>query len=275
MIKKTIFAIIAIISLSISFPFSTFAAGGKEVAFTPVEIVELRTENSKTTQIGTNKYSSDTSVGVMHYKDNYSNANEQWKDIDLTMINGRVDKAPYTLVLDGKKITVTDKKSGSVTTLELTSVETANLASKTIISTPSLSFAANKATASNIATDTDLELSWENSRISYTRILKSVNAPTTAKFNVTQTGSGITLLSKAQDSKTSGDREIAVTSYTDKGVLTENIDSRIAVTYPLRVDPTVDISIGSSTDDATKAGTQGFFTNLTYTYMECCRRKLG
>jgi hypothetical protein len=215
---------------------------GKQVL--PIgEIVSQRTENSKTTYLGNGKYSLDSSVGIMHYKDNYANASEQWKDIDLTMVNGKVTKAPYELTIDGLNVTVKDKKTGAITTIGLTDVGVSK------VSTPTLSISAGKATASNIATDTDLEISWKNSRISYTRVLKSANAPLDAKFAIAQIGNSITLSTKAEDSKSLTDKSVPVISSIKDGILTESIDSKVALTYPVRIDPTLDLGVTASTDD--------------------------
>jgi hypothetical protein len=206
------------------------------------EIVEMRTENSKTTYLGKigsrDKFSVEISSGAIHYKDNYY-SNELWKDIDLTIVNGRVDKAPYILVVDGAKVTMTDKRTGSVTVLELTDTGSNKLAK------PILSTSIGKAEKENIDIDTDLEITWENTRVRVTRVLKSDKAPKEAKFNISQTGNGIKLGIKAEDSNS---KSITVVSSIKSGVLSESVDSK-SCTYPLRVDPTLDILVGASADD--------------------------
>jgi hypothetical protein len=209
------------------------------------EVIEKRTENSKTTYLGKvgsqDKFSVEISGGAIHYKDNYS-SNEQWKDIDLTPVNGRVDKAPYILVIDGAKVTMTDKRTGSVTVLELTDVGSKKL------SKPSLSSVKGKASKADIDTDTDLEITWTNSQVKMTRVLKSSKASTSAKFNVSQTGNGIKLDYKAEDSSGDKLKTVNVNAELKNGVLTESIDAQ-SLTYPVRVDPTLDISVGASSDD--------------------------
>ena len=244
------------------------ADSGKQVL--PVgEIVSQRTENSKTTYLGNGKYSLDSSIGVIHYKDDYSNASEQWKDIDLTMVNGKVTKAPYELTLNGLNVTVKDKKTGAITTIGLTDVGSSK------VSTPILSIANSKATASNIATDTDLEISWSNSRISYTRILKSASAPVDAKFAITQTGNSIILSTKAVDGKAAINKSVPVISSIKDGILTESINTdNITLTYPVRIDPTLSISVGASSDDVGVRmawGTWGIIIGLDYTAISAGR----
>lgn len=213
------------------------------------EVLEKATENSETTYLGTDakgntKFGLDVSIGVVHYKDNYSDNNEQWKDIDLTPVNGVVTKAPYVLVVDGAKVIVTDKKTGSVTSVEITDTGTKKLAK------PSLSMSKGKADKKDIDIDTDLEITWENSRVKVTRVLKSDKAPKDAKFNVSQTGNGIGLSYKAEDSNldiNKKDKQVIVAL--KDGVLTESIDGKDLV-YPVRIDPTINIGVGASSDDA-------------------------
>jgi hypothetical protein len=207
------------------------------------EIIEKRTENSKTTYLGGNKFALDVSIGAIHYKDNYVSATEQWKDIDLTPFNGVVTKAPYTLVVDGAKVTMTDKKTGSITVLELT--DTGN---KKLVK-PSLSVAKGKAEKKNIDTDTDLEITWENTRVKVTRVLKSDKAPKSAKFNLSQIGTGIKIDYQAQDASPDRSKKIKVDTILVGGVLTETIDTT-GVIYPIRVDPTLDLKSSVGTDDA-------------------------
>jgi hypothetical protein len=247
-IINVLFALI--IAVGLSLPFATveavqttsFYIGNNSYA-PGEEVIEKRTENSKTTYLGKvgtqDKFSVEISGGAIHYKDNYS-SNEQWKDIDLTPVNGRVDKAPYILVIDGAKVTMTDKKTGSVTVLELTDVGSKKL------SKPSLSSVKGKAEKKDIDTDTDLEITWTNSQVKMTRVLKSSKASTSAKFNVSQTGNGIKLDYKAEDS--SVNKKVNVNAELKNGVLTESIDAQ-SLTYPVRVDPTLDILVGASTDD--------------------------
>ena len=88
------------------------------------EVLELRTENSKTTYIGNGKYSLDVSEAPIFYKNNYSDNNEQWKPIDLTIVNGQITKAPYILTIDSinKTVTMLDKKTGDSVTAAVASV---------------------------------------------------------------------------------------------------------------------------------------------------------
>ena len=99
--------------------------GGEE--FTPVEIVALRGETSKTYYLGAGRYQH--VVGnTVHWKYDYSDETEEWKEADLSwevLPDGsrQVTQAPYILVHDGLKLTYTDRKTGELATLELLSVQ--------------------------------------------------------------------------------------------------------------------------------------------------------
>lgn len=88
------------------------------------ELELLRNETNKTYQLTPTKRRLVCSLGAVHYKDNYADAGESWKDIDLTLIDDRITKAPYTLVIDKKSIkkyyiTVTDKRTGDTVEIKL------------------------------------------------------------------------------------------------------------------------------------------------------------
>ena len=251
------------------------------------EVIEKRTENSKTRYLGTVgkavKFGVDTSMGPIHYKDDYSDVNEQWKDIDTTIIDGVITKAPYMAVIDypNKSVTMTDKRTGSVTTLSLQSLGGNDMAGigTAVESGSTVSWG-------NVATDTDLKIVAENTRISFQRILKSPNADTSASFSVSQTGDGIKLISKASDGvkkdiplvtsvsapvvgklgmsksmASSGNSVDSSSSGTDlvNGTLSEDVDTENvgAITYPLTIDPVLDISVGAGTDDTSMSYSAG------------------
>lgn len=200
------------------------------------EVVERRTESSKSVYLGLDKngnerYGTTFYTGIVHYKDNYANPYEQWKDIDLTPVNGVVLKAPYILKIDGAKVTVTDKKTGSIVEMELTDI------GENKIAKPSLSQSKGKAIKSNIDIDTDLEITWSNSQVRLTRVLKSANASPTAKFKVTQSGKGLNVDYSASDN---GKKGIPVSVSKVGDVLTETIDVT-GKEFPIRVDPTISI----------------------------------
>ena len=98
------------------------------------EVIELRTETGKTIYLAPGRYAVDTSLAAVHYKDNYSDSKEQWKDIDLTIVNGQITKAPYILTINNtnKTVTVQDKKTGDIVIVSVTMVPTGKLSDFTM-----------------------------------------------------------------------------------------------------------------------------------------------
>lgn len=193
----------------------------------PSEIISKRIKNSKTFDLGGGKHRlvlSDT----IHYKDNYADKSEQWKDIDLTWEGNRITKAPYELTLEGNKITVRDKETGEISTLELLEI-----GGKAI---PAQAWEKSRGLAR--AFDTNLEVVAENTRVRFTRILKSDKASREAKYKVT---GNIPLRVSAGDEED----ELPVEWTLKDGILTETLKPDRPVKYPVRVDPTLTIQPSS------------------------------
>ncbi len=205
-----------------------------------MELINLRNENTKTFDIGNGQRQLVASIGAVHYKDNYV-TDKEWKDIDLAWVDNKITKAPYELTLEGKKITIRDKKSGEVSVIELT-----DIGGKPIHSPSDMAWLKSKGLArapgiinlDNVALDTDLEIVAENGAVRFTRVLKSDKAPKDASFKVTGNWQV-----KALDA----DGELPVESTLVDGILTETLKPDRAVKYPVRIDPTW--QVGASTDD--------------------------
>lgn len=215
------------------------------------EIPSLRTENSKTFYAGTAiingkeypKYRAVFHMGAIHYKDNYKNSAEAWKDINLTIVNNQITKAPYTLTInpDNYSISIYDKKTGSTANATLIGV---GKDSKAVTKKNALQ-SKGKLSWADVATDLDLAIEADNTHIRFKRILKSNKAPTEALFAVTQSGNGIILTSGARYPDGSG--EVPVTATKGTGSLLETIDKAKITKYPVEIDPTW--QVGASTDD--------------------------
>ncbi len=211
----------------------------------PQELIEKRTESSKTSFLGYRedgraRYSLDSSIGAIHYKDDYDNPNEQWKDIDLTWEGNKITKAPYELTREGDKITVRDKKTGNVSTIELLDVKPGGLKK---------------------------EIVPENTRVSFRHTLPSDNIPFESKFRIT---GNIPLIARAFDDE----GEISLETTLKDGILTEKLtggvkDKQTGQARPvkgeIRIDPTLDLQVGANGDDGivygTSQGSGGTFGN--------------
>lgn len=206
------------------------------------EVVELRAENSKTTWLGGKQYSVAISAGAIHYKDNYADKNEQWKDIDLTWQNNQITRAPYTLTVDPDtySLLMYDKRTGSTVILHLY-----DIGNKPVAKALSGSANIKRGVSSlfNVATDMDIEIVADNTKVQFKRILKSDKAPADATFNISQSGTGITVTSAARyaDNKGMLDAKIPVIASRSGSILTETIDKAKITKYPIEIDPTLTI----------------------------------
>lgn len=189
------------------------------------ELLELRQYNSKTFDLGNRQRQLILSMGDTHYKNNYADVSEPWKDIDITWVGNRIDKAPYILELVGKKITVTDKRTGDISTIKLLSATPAGL---------------------------KWEIVPEHTRVSFRHILPSGNVPFEAQYRVT---GNIPLRTRAFDDES--ELELETTLAGD--ILTEKLsqvkDKRTGLVRPakgsIRADPTLNLQVGAGADDTT------------------------
>jgi hypothetical protein len=210
-----------------------------------MDLVGLRTANSKIFDIGAGKFQAEIYGAACHYKDNYDSKIELWKDIDLTIKDGKLTTAPYELTIDGLTIAVRCKQTGSTATLTLSKIGTNILG----IAKPAYTFKGNKATFADIAPDTDLEVIASNECVRFTRVLKTDKASLDAELDVKQTGDGLRVYYAATDAD---GNQLKVTSVKDGDKVTERIlatdlqfTDRVGAIktakYPIRIDPTVTI----------------------------------
>ena len=204
------------------------------------EVIEKRTPTSKTYYLGNSRYALDSYIGAIHYKDDYADPKEQWKDIDLTWEGNRITKAPYELTLEGNKVTVRDKKTGEISTIELLEIGG--------IPIPPQVWERSKGLAKAFATD--LEIVVGNGSVSFARILKSDKAAVEAKYRIT---GNMLLRVKASDTED----ELPVEWSVKDGTLTETLKPDRPVKYPVWIDPTLDPQVGASADDATELESTG------------------
>jgi hypothetical protein len=197
------------------------------------EDVSLRKANAKIYPLGKGKYHAAISLGEIHYKDNYSDNTEPWKDIDLTWNGNRIDKAPYILERDGNIYTVTDKRTGLQSVIELTDVGSKKI-KKTDVTDKKLT---------DLAPDIDFEIIPQNHQIRFQRTLKTASAAKDAKFKIT---GDIPIKYQAYDAD--GNAVELETAIKD-GVLTETVKEKTGLKYPIKVDPTVEPTLDASAND--------------------------
>jgi hypothetical protein len=77
----------------------------------PVELVNQRTISSKTFDIGNGYYSTDAYIGAIHYKDDIDNPQEQWKDIDTTIVSSPKPNWDWEVVKGNWKLLIKEDTS--------------------------------------------------------------------------------------------------------------------------------------------------------------------
>jgi hypothetical protein len=215
------------------------------IAYLPgEEIINERTEASKTYYIRDGSYAQDISIGAIHYKDNYKDESEQWKDIDLSFDEkNRITKAPYELTIDTENfsIKVKDKITGQVSELKLIKVgdkdikETNKTAAKV---------SKGKAQWNEVATDLDLAITAENMRVNFDWIVKSEAAPHEVTFEIED--GGIPINYRGLDANREA---VEVKTKKDGDKITETIEK--GGNYPKIINPSLNLQVSTSynTDD--------------------------
>lgn len=206
-------------------------------------MVSERTENSKKYYLGENSYGLDVSIGPIHYKDNYTDKQEQWKDIDLTFENSRITKAPYILSVNqnDKAFTITDKKTSKTASIKLTKIgdiETKDVEEKTA------KISAGKIHWDIAVADLDLAITATNSGVSFDWVVKSLEAPHEVEFEIEDGGLPVRYRGLDADKET-------------VEVLTRQVGNRIIEkiekggTYPKTINPMIETSVSNGNNDGT------------------------
>lgn len=204
------------------------------------EVINKRTENSKTFDLGNGNFRQEICIGAVHYKDDYNDEKELFKDIDLTWENNKITKAPYTLERVGNKITVFDKKTGQTGTIEIDSIGETKISPNKV----------NGSKTVEVVENVDIKIIPSPDSIRFQTIIKDEKALAKLKYKIS--GSMSIKYSAVDDD---GDSVPLITSVID-GVLTEEIDmdnftsnkpDKNKVKYPIKIDPTFTIQ-GSGAD---------------------------
>jgi hypothetical protein len=210
----------------------------------PTEVIGMRTESSKTYDNHDGTKGITSFIGVVHYKDDYTDESEQWKDIDTTIVNGRVDKAPYVMSINYTSgiVTIRDKKTNAITTIGLKDIEGKTVSlDKPVEKDNTICF-------NDVAKDTDIVVEATNGHIRFKRVLRSDEAPKIATFAIHQQGEGIVVTPLARDNYYA---DVRVDSKLADGLLVETLAKYEVgqLSYPVEIDPSIDVSVSASLDD--------------------------
>lgn len=202
-----------------------------------VELVNLRNECSKTFVLEDGRRQLIAKPCPVHYKNDYLNLSEQWKEIDLRPVGGRIDKAPYILQIDPATLSAsyTDKKTGKTTVISVESIADIPISSVLSKLTRTLESDKNvtRLKVGGIHSDIQFEIVATRMGVSFRRIIKEGVKPT-AIFK--QTGDKIPVLVRAFDY----DGKFIDTQHS---VIGDNINETVTlpsnVKYPISIDPTI------------------------------------
>jgi len=229
----------------------------------PVEVAARRSEHGKTYDLGGGRFRAEISIAPIHYKDNYKDEKEAWKDVDLTIVNGRVDKAPYVMVMDGSKVTVTDKKTGAVSVVELLSIGEEAI-SKSLVTAASVK---------EISKDVDYDLVLTESCVKFQRTIKTAEALKDATFKI---AGDIPVSYHAYDAD--GDPvDVELTSTKDGNIVEsfkiekdfikeDGTTEKKAVVYPVKIDPSLTIQPNTKDGHISSSSPTANNDTVLYTY---------
>lgn len=217
-----------------------------------VEMVSERQENGKKFSLGNGKISYDLVAGIVHYKENYDDENEAWKEIDLTPIdNGDhflIDKSTSIVRIYKNKLgyEVESRRSGHIMSVELDTTK------------PDIN-------------DVDFELEIFPGKVRLWKIIKHSEAIKKLKWKVTEQNKAMGLYSlkfrelpEAYDdnnnmpelthTKTVIDKDSYYweETFTGKAHKIENdghtIGDEVTPVYPIKIDVDVDEDVGATAD---------------------------
>jgi len=248
------------------------------------EISALRTENSKTYDLGGGKFRRVIS-NTLHYKDDYNDPAEPWKDVNLNFVDGRIDRAPYILEVNELTIELTSKKTGTIQTLTLERIGSEKPKRPVL-----WQFVKNKAVWEHAAPNTDVVIEAGPSFVRVKRILHSITAPLEAEFNHTKVvgkTDDITLHTSARDAN---GEPLPVIKSDVAGKLTEALDisdlvlkegklyhklqypdgegglieELVEVKFPIVIDPTLTVQPSAKDTHLLKSAPTTNYSSLTY-----------
>lgn len=210
----------------------------------PLELLNRRTERSKTFNLG-NRLGIDIYTRAIHYKDDYSNPSEPWKDIDTNFVDGKVLKAPYELIpdLDNRAIHIRDKKTGAECNLRLANLKTDK--GEIVVARSRIPIIrGNQIIWEDLYEDTDLIIYASNGQVFLRRVLKSAKSPIEAEFEIEKIKGDIPIRAMASCPENYVPLEIEQTS--NGFIERPDIKGR---KFPIVVDPSVNLQVDADTDN--------------------------
>lgn len=226
----------------------------------PVEIRRSKRTYLGTDSQGRSRWAIDASLAPLQFRED----GKDWEDIDTTVLDCRVTKCWYDLVIDpdNPAVTVTDKQTGDTVSLKLKGVPP-GLIKKVIPTTQG-----NRIKWEDISTDLDLEVIAQRQRVVFKRILKSNRAPHRAEFEIARSTANPSLILRNRAWDGHG-KPLEVRIREEAGILTEELASPVDLEYPVEIDPTLDEWVYGPLDDdaAARQGSAAPWWKNTETYV--------
>lgn len=217
----------------------------------PIELVDRRTENSKTYAKPGGKYALEISVGAIHYKDSWG----EWQDIDETYSEPDTDGFSakftkclyYTRIADSGLRRVYPDRNDLSYWIELGNPFPNNNPTK------------DKNRWTWDFPNASVSIQVQGSTLKFSALLKNENAPSSMSipFNVQgitrqasllyHNGQVVAELRKPFAIDAGGNERKVDVSF-GAGKITLDLDTT-GLTYPIEIDPTLDLQVGASSDD--------------------------
>ena len=227
------------------------------------EIIEKRTLHSKTHDLGNGQHRLVASMIPMHYEENGT-----LHDIDMTIQNGVVNSGLYKVELLTNKIgfKAIDRATGKTITVSLGKVGNHSIPYEA----PTVE--GNRASWSGVRPGVDIEFIFNNHQVNIFRVLNDSSAEKVCEWDVDEeTGDKVIKMNTKVRGRDASKKETKHTvlitppeqvpnrtKYTirdtfDAKVYARNPQTRVKTevepTYPVRIDPTVTITISDTADD--------------------------
>lgn len=236
------------------------------------ELTDNRTESSKTYYLGSGRYSIDSYIGPVHYKDDYQDDKAPWLDIDTTIINGSVTKAPYDLqvYLTGTPgFTITSKQIGAYE-VRLGEARVSDIDATRVNPDISVrpSVLGNTVTWPEYYPGIDIVLTAGSGGVSLQRLIKSPDTAKEFDVTITEIQKGVLTLQPLQPAVDAMGQQILMEEKPIIGGRTETLKLEVlspdakSISYPIL--DAIDVQVGASGDDGHRyTGSTGFVSNAT------------
>lgn len=240
-------------------------AAHEPVLYSPnEEIVDKRTATSKTFYLGNARYSIDTYLTAIHYQRNPTSNADVWLNIDTTIVDGKVTKAPYDLDihLTGKPgFHIKDKLSGEYDIQLVAAWD--DKPNKVVTNNVSPVVSGNTVTWPEYYPGVDVILVAESSSVALKRLIKTPQAAIEYSIDILELSKGRARLSDVKPAVDASGQSIKMEQSPKLGgrieklkkeVIVESDKETRSITYPILDATIIDIGISATGDDGYRWG---------------------